>query len=237
MSDRERGKKRARVTLKFASPPLALPGESAIEPPDLSAELQLPDAGDLAAVERSSSEEHDEIGGRDGWERQRRSVTPPPMAAYVPSEVVAPPTLPMVGDALTLVEHRSRPSIPIPDPTTEMRDRFALDDFTAALRLAELIIGNEPEHQEAIETARACRQKLARLYSSRLGPMDRVPAPAVAGAEVRWLGLDHRDGFVLAQVDGAHTLEEIVDVSGMPRLAVLKTLVELLEMGAIRFPD
>ena len=234
MSDRERGKKRARVTLKFESPRLALPGELPTDAPDLSAELLLPDAEEIDAALRESSPP--ESGGRDGWERERRSVTPPPMAAYDAGDVAPAPSLPMVGDALTLVENRSRPSIPIPDPVTEMRDRFALDDFTAALRLAELIVGNDPDHREAADTAKACKQKLARLYSSRLGPTDRVPELAVAGTEVRWLGLDHRAGFLLAQVDGSHTIEEIVDVSGMPRLAVLKTLVELLEMGAIRFP-
>jgi len=235
MSEGDRSKKRARVTLKFESPPLALPGERPPDAPDLSGELQLPDSEEIEAAEASeAATPEEESGGRDAWERQRRSVTPPPMTAYEPPEVV-PPALPMVGDALTLVENRSRESVPAVDPAAEMRDRFALDDFTAALRLAELILGNDPGHQEALDTAKACKKKLVRIFSSRLGPMSRVPEPAVTGSEVRWLGLDHRDGFILAQVDGAHTIEEIIDVSGMPKLAVLKTLVELLDMGAIRF--
>jgi len=38
-------------------------------------------------------------------------------------------------------------------------------------------------------------------------------------------------------VDGAHTLEELIDISSMQRLDALRTLVELLEMGAICFRD
>ena len=234
------GPKRSRVTLKFEAGPLALPGEANTEDPDLSLELQMPTEEELAEAERAASLDRAggpaRAGGRDGWERERRSVTPPPMAAYRPSTVPPPLLPPADNDALALVDHRSRPSIKAADPVTEMSDRFALDDFTAALRIAELILGADPEHVLALETASACREKLARLYTSRLGPTTSVPRRAVAAENVRWLGLDHRAGFLLAQVDGEQSIEEIVDVSGMQRLEVLKTLVELLEMQAIGIP-
>ncbi len=228
--------KRVRVTLKFQAQPLALPGEDADADDDESVELRLPTRDEIERAARPSTipPPEENTGGRDGWERQRRSVTPPPQA-YVLPVVPPPPAVPSVGDALTLVEHRSRPPASGPSPVTEMADRFALGDFTAALRLAELVLGAEPENRQAVETARASRQKLAQLYGSRLGPLDRVPRRTVLDSEIRWLGLDHRDGFVLAQVDGGHTIEEIIDVTGMPALEVLKTLVELLDVGAIAF--
>ena len=97
------------------------------------------------------------------------------------------------------------------------------------------VLGTDADSRQALETARISREKLAQLYGSRLGSLDRVPVPAVADSDVRWLGLDHRDGFVLSLVDGNHTIEEIIDVTGMSRLEVLKTLVELLDLGAIQF--
>jgi hypothetical protein len=57
----------------------------------------------------------------------------------------------------------------------------------------------------------------------------------VPDAEVRWLGLDHRAGFLLSRIDGVATVDELVDVSGMGRLEALKILAELLEAKAIRF--
>jgi len=236
------GRNKRRVTLKFEAQPLALPGESPDEADDESVELRLPSSEELEAVERPSSiPPPGEAEGRDGWERQRRSVTPPPTAYDIPppsGENVPPPgALPTVGDALALVDSRSRPPPTPANPEQEMADRFALGDFTAALRLAELILGNDPDNSHASETARVCREKLVQLYLSRLGALSRAPSRAVKGADVRWLGLDHREGFVLSHVDGRSTIEEIVDVSGMPRIEVLKTLVQLLDVGAIRFDD
>ena len=50
---------------------------------------------------------------------------------------------------------------------------------------------------------------------------------------IRWLSLDHRAGFLLSLVDGTARVEDIVDMSGMAQLEVLRTLVTLLEQGVI----
>jgi hypothetical protein len=57
---------------------------------------------------------------------------------------------------------------------------------------------------------------------------------ALGDSQLRWLGLDHRSGFLLSRIDGLSTVDELLDVCGMPRLEALKTLSELLERGAIR---
>ena len=64
--------------------------------------------------------------------------------------------------------------------------------------------------------------------------MSAVPVPALSETQLRWLGLDHRSGFLLSRVDGIATVEDVLDVCGMPRLEALKTLVDLIERGAIR---
>ena len=234
---RSRFPKRARVTLKWNAPPLALPGEpGAEERDDPSNELVLPEleAGEPAV--RTASTVPPELGeGADGWERQRPRITPPP---FRPPSAPPPPRLDEDdGGALELVDRRSRPSLPSGDLLVEMSDRYALGDYTAALRAAELVLGRDPENEVAARIAESSRERLTALYRSRLGSPRRVPSVAVQGAEVRWLGLDHRAAFLLSRVDGRHSVAELVDVAGMPELEALKTLVELLEMGAIRFDD
>ncbi|MEM9193943.1 MAG: hypothetical protein AAGF12_32510 [Myxococcota bacterium] len=143
-------------------------------------------------------------------------------------------SLPLEEDALGLVERR-RPSSQDLDLVADMADKYALGDFTGALRVAELVLGGHPDHEEAQQTARAARVRLEELYSARVGGLQRVPVVNVPDSEVRWLGLDHRAGFLLSRIDGSHTVEQIVDVSGMARLEALKTLIELFDAGAVVF--
>jgi hypothetical protein len=75
---------------------------------------------------------------------------------------------------------------------------------------------------------------LIQLYSSKIGRLDRVVVLVLGDSQLRWLGLDHRSGFLISRIDGFSTLEELLDVCGMPRLEALKTLSDLLERGAIR---
>lgn len=133
--------------------------------------------------------------------------------------------------ALSLVA--SRPEQPVMDLRSEMRERFALDDFTAALSIAELLIGQDARDEDALGVASECRRRLVQLYTSRLGSMATVPVLAVPPGEIRWLGLDHRGGFLLSLINGVHTIEELCDVAGMEKIEVLKTLAELHNVGAI----
>lgn len=197
------------------------------------------------ATERTPSSQPPPLGyaeGHDAWtvERMSRQSTVPPQAdedfsrlrelsARRISELPPEDTR---GGALDLVDH-SRPSEQL-DLLGEMEELYALDDLTGALRFAELILGREPGNLQAQRCADNCRARLIRLYSSKLGDMDQPVTLALEDAELRWLGLDHRSGFLLSRVDGMSTVEELLDICGMPRLEGLKTLVELLERGAIR---
>jgi hypothetical protein len=231
--------KRERVTLKWSSPPLRLPGEEEASEPARpeSAEVELLELAGEDTVGRapSPSPEEEQPGG-DGWDRQRPTGpgSSRPRRESPPGGTRSEVDDAAVGGALSLVDQRSRPSSPTIDLAAEMCDRYALGDYTAALRAAELILGRQADHAEAQRVSEACRDRLVQLHGSRLGSLERIPVQAVEGAEVRWLGLDHRAAYLLSRVDGAHTLEEILDVSAMPRLEALKTLVELLDMGAIR---
>ncbi len=135
--------------------------------------------------------------------------------------------------ALQLVDRSSRPPARALDLATEMAERYALGDFTGALTAAELLLGREPDHAGARQYAASSRERLEQLYTSRLGSLTGVARVIVPENDVRWLGLDHRAGFVLSRIDGRYTLEELLDVSGMPRLETLKTLAELVSLRAI----
>ena len=123
----------------------------------------------------------------------------------------------------------------IEDPVAEMRERFSLGDYTGALEMSELILAEEPEHLDATECGENCRTVLENMYAARLGSLDRVPMVVVPRAQMRWLSIDHRAGFVLSLIDGSSSVEMILDVSGMPKLDALRILHELVQQKIVSF--
>jgi hypothetical protein len=69
---------------------------------------------------------------------------------------------------------------------------------------------------------------------ARLGGDLKVPKLVIDRAKITALALDHRAGFVLSLVDGRIPIEDILDVSGMPRRDALRILCELVDRGAIK---
>ncbi|HEY2514222.1 MAG TPA: hypothetical protein VGI39_25320 [Polyangiaceae bacterium] len=156
---------------------------------------------------------------------------PPPTRAY-PADYEKDPFAQLGSEA-------SSPPAGVADeaelPLTDMRNRFALGDYTGALSLAQQILGEDPGNVEAIRCAEESEAKLVQMYTARIGPLDRVPMVVVAREQLRWLSIDHRAGFLLSHIDGISNLEMILDVSGMPLLDALKILAELAQQRVIRF--
>ncbi|MES1175021.1 MAG: hypothetical protein ABUL62_11920 [Myxococcales bacterium] len=115
----------------------------------------------------------------------------------------------------------------------DMKDRYAMGDFSGALVIAEGIIESDPEDLEAPRYAQSCRDVLTQMYSARLGALDQIVAVAVPSDQIRWLTLDHRAGFLLSLIDGGSTVDQILDISGMTRLDALRIMYQLLDQRVI----
>ena len=132
-----------------------------------------------------------------------------------------------------LPERGSERSITARGVLSEVDSLFAAGDFEAALAVAQSILRIDPESAEAASYAESCRLRLRLSYASRLGSLLRVVVQVTSHEDVRRLRLDHRAGFVLSCVDGFSTVEDILDVAGMPELDALRLLVELYDRGVI----
>ncbi|HMR77734.1 MAG TPA: hypothetical protein PKD61_21645 [Polyangiaceae bacterium] len=133
------------------------------------------------------------------------------------------------------------PAAAVPAPTAsaatpeiEMKDRYAMGDFTGALVVAESILEADPGDEQAQRYAESCRDVLTQMYSARLGPTDQRVVVAVPPDQIRWLSLDHRAGFLLSMIDGTSNIDEILDISGMARLEAMRILFMLYEQQVIR---
>jgi hypothetical protein len=134
-------------------------------------------------------------------------------------------------------EQRDRDEGPRSDVDVWMegaRELFALGDFSGSLEMIEKVLKAEPNHSEAWAYLRQNESTLVAMYESKLGPLAGTPRLAIKPEEVMWLNLDHRAGFLLAQVDGTMSYEDLFALSGLPRLDTAKILATLLADGVIQ---
>jgi tetratricopeptide (TPR) repeat protein len=113
------------------------------------------------------------------------------------------------------------------------RELFALGDFTGSLELIEKILQVDPDHGEARAYLRQNEATLIAMYESKLGRLAAVPRLAIKPEEVLWLNLDHRAGFLLAQIDGSVDYDALFALSGLPRLDTARILANLIADGVI----
>lgn len=77
------------------------------------------------------------------------------------------------------------------------------------------------------------REAIFGVFHDYLGDLDRRPHLAKALHDVVDEPLDSRAAFLLSRVDGTLTYEELLDVSGMPRLEAGRYLCQLLMRGLL----
>lgn len=194
----------------FAAPKAPAPADEnswASPPADDVTPVVFPRRDDLAAAAAS---------------RRHHKITPA-VGMEIPQEAIPTPLAPPAHTELSGELSARR----------EMRERLELNDFNGALGLAQSLAEIDPHDGEALRVAEQCRQRLRAIYVGRLGELTQVPALTISRSELRWLTLDHRAGFVLSLIDGASSIEDIIDVSTMPTFEVLRTLYVLLSQNVI----
>ena len=137
------------------------------------------------------------------------------------------------ASSLELDLHRAPDTANTNSALADMKDRYAMGDFTGALVIAESMLETDPEDLEARRYVQSCREVLTQMYAARLGQLDQRVVVSIPPDQIRWLSLDHRAGFLLSLIDGSSSIEEILDISGMTRLDALRILYNLLEQRVV----
>jgi CRP-like cAMP-binding protein len=113
------------------------------------------------------------------------------------------------------------------------RDLLELDDHSGAMELivkAQQMAPDDPDVQLMRERS---EKTLLNMFESKLGKTETIPRVLLKDDEIIWLNLDHRAGFVLAQIDGTVSFEDLFSVSGMSRIDTARILAQLVEEGVI----
>jgi hypothetical protein len=114
------------------------------------------------------------------------------------------------------------------------RELVGLNDFSGALELLGKILERKPGDKDAQQMHEVCESNLTLMFESKIGSMEARPRIAIPPDEVIWLNLDPRAGFVLAQIDGEVSFEDLYAICGLKRLDTARILCELLEEGVVQ---
>ncbi len=143
----------------------------------------------------------------------RLGIAPPPPK---PPEELPYERLTLPGD------HRGSLADRPNDERAKMLRRLEAKDYMGALILAESLGAIAPNDEEVHRCAEECRAKLTEMYIGKLGERCHVLRVRMDAGELQHMALDHRAGFLISCIDGASSLDEVLDMSGMPALDTVR---------------
>ncbi|XXF75541.1 hypothetical protein P2318_21045 [Myxococcaceae bacterium GXIMD 01537] len=113
------------------------------------------------------------------------------------------------------------------------RELLELDDCSGALEVLRRARDLAPGDARARDLETRAERTLLSMLESRLGDMRGVPRQGLQPGDVMWLTLDSHAGFLLSQVDGWVSYDDLFALSGLTRLETARILTRLLDEGVI----
>jgi tetratricopeptide (TPR) repeat protein len=113
------------------------------------------------------------------------------------------------------------------------RDLISQRDHSGALELLGKVLQLEPDNGQAQKLYQDCETVLTQQLEAKLGGLNQRPRVLLKPDEIRWLDLDPRAGFILAQIDGAVSYEDLYDICGLERLDTVRILAQLVDEKVI----
>ncbi len=98
----------------------------------------------------------------------------------------------------------------------------ALEAFELAERAMEMARGDQLTEQH--------QRVLVQAYELAIGPLEQPVRHGSAPAT-----LDPRTAFLLSRIDGMMSVDELLEISGMPRFEALRLLAQLVRQGVVEF--
>jgi hypothetical protein len=108
------------------------------------------------------------------------------------------------------------------------------NDFDRAVTAVDLALSEDPNSALAQKLIHRNREAIMNAFQAFLGDLQRTPTLARPLHELGSAPISPRAAFLLSRVDGTLSLDEILDVSGMPRLEAYRYLCQLFLRGILR---
>lgn len=106
-------------------------------------------------------------------------------------------------------------------------------DNDAAITALDLALDEQPDSAVAQKLIHRHIDTILDIYERYLDNPAAVPAVQISPSEFREHAIDNRAAFLLSRIDGTLTVEDILDISGMPRLEACRYLCSMLRRGIL----
>lgn len=100
-----------------------------------------------------------------------------------------------------------------------------------AEQLLELVVFGKDT--AVYEVLRAAMPVVDQVFEARVGPLDRRLEITLAARDPKKLNLSDKAAFILSCAEGGATIQEVIDVSGIPRRDAIRMLAGLMRRGAL----
>ncbi len=107
-------------------------------------------------------------------------------------------------------------------------------DLERAVAAVDLALSEDPNSALAQKLIHRNRDAIMNVFQAYMGDLERQPELARPLHELASAPISPRAAFLLSRVDGTLSLDEILDVSGMPRLEAYRYLAQLFLRGILR---
>lgn len=107
-------------------------------------------------------------------------------------------------------------------------------DLEKAVAAVDVALSEDPNSALAQKLITRNKDTIMTLFQSYLGDLDRTPQLAKPLHELANAPISPRAAFLLSRIDGMLTIDELLDVSGMPRLEAYRHLCQLFLRGILR---
>jgi hypothetical protein len=107
-------------------------------------------------------------------------------------------------------------------------------DTEKAVCAVELALNEDPNSAVAQKLITRHRDLIMSVMQSYLGNLERQPQLAKSLQDLQNAPMSPRAAFLLSRIDGTLTIDELLDVSGMPRLEAFRHLCQLYLRGVLR---
>jgi hypothetical protein len=107
-------------------------------------------------------------------------------------------------------------------------------DLERSVTAVDLALSEDPNSALAQKLTQRNRDTIMNVFQGFLGDLQRTPALARPLHELGSAPISPRAAFLLSRVDGTLSIDEILDVSGMPRLEAYRYLCQLFLRGILR---